>query len=939
MADDMEGHETTIASLAMKCREGLESLPLSEQNPWVKDQSAQFNIWVANAGVLGIGHRSLDFKLKELPDIKALIEQLLSSLERDIIKLQKPPVQARPAVVKPPSKPARTLDDSQVKSKDHEDSDGSSSSSYKFLSSSEEDENDSPATSLIGSQVTIQETIDRLQRLSTVIRRSGAHHQEVRIERFLQKPRNLQVYEVFEKFALQKAVHLFPQAEEYLQKRISQSIARRRSRFSYTQKHKEKISARDRAVNTARPKVAVLPKMPEGIDSIPLQKNVDAGREATGMAVEMPTIVGQSVLSVTENTKLDPKRLQAGPNDRPRTVISAFISQSGFPNPPKLKPGTKEFECPYCCLIYPASEARGQPWQQHVIRDSEPYFCVFKDCPNPFDPSDSFSGWIDHMETFHMQSRWECASADHGLHPLHFERLEDFEQHIRSHDEDITASLLATLSKHSLRKDPKLFHSCPFCGGMPEEIEKQFPEDNFQAQAALQKHVRDHLTAVALILPPIVADNVEGEGDGVTGSSPALAIRDSNLHLQERLSLPEIICSGNQDVLATKIMCDVCEETIYSVHYHCKSCNIDDWDMCMSCAGKGAACQSFDHEWVVRGPDGKIYQNAEHNLDNTRLPDQVSRQDPENRPPTASDKPVCDCRDVHKNSTHAWSSMGDILARVWNLESNGELALPTNFDDPSWPPESQDHLSKLKETQQWNWPKSEADPMVLKGGWECFTDKLAPYDQSEDPIIQSLLSSLQGKATTDGRCKLESTSVKPLEQNGISIRIDIDRLSTGVSWIWTGELDYIEQKKITTKQAIRKNLFNLAEESYVQVPSMICYDDNGNVSKWGSMIGPTTRNQTPCFTTIIWKEVTGPKQKLLAKFGKDVADLVADFLTCLWEHTVRDIKLRVPESVCREAAFRVIVTVPKTWEEEERRIVEQAVVQAGFSMSEHEMPV
>ena len=39
----MEGHETTIASLAMKCREGLESLPLSEQNPWVKDQSAQFN--------------------------------------------------------------------------------------------------------------------------------------------------------------------------------------------------------------------------------------------------------------------------------------------------------------------------------------------------------------------------------------------------------------------------------------------------------------------------------------------------------------------------------------------------------------------------------------------------------------------------------------------------------------------------------------------------------------------------------------------------------------------------------------------------------------------------------------------------------------------------------------------------------------------------------
>ncbi|KAG4432743.1 hypothetical protein IFR05_011773 [Cadophora sp. M221] len=929
MADDMEDHETSITSIAMKCREELESLPLSEKNPWVKDQSAQFNIWVANAGVLGVGHRSLDFKLKELPDIKALIEQLLSSLATDLLKLRRPVGQDLPAVIKPPSKPVQTVDDRLVKVEDHGDSDRSSSSSYKFLSSSEEDEDDNPATSLVGPQITIQETIDRLQRLSTVIRRSGAHHREVRIERFLQKPRNLQVHEVFEKFALQKAVHLFPQAEEYLQKRISQSIARRRSRFSYIQKHKEKISARGRVVSTARPKIAMPLKIPEGIDNTPLGNTVDVGGEKADKAIETPTIMGKSVLSVTENTKLDPRRLQAEPNDRPQTVISAFISQSGFPNPPKLKSGTREFECPYCCLIYPATEARGQPWQQHVIRDFEPYFCVFKDCQNPFDPSDSFNGWIDHMEAFHMQSRWECASADHSLHPLRFERLEDFEQHIRSHDEDITPSLLATLSKHSLRKDPKLFHSCPFCGGLPEEIEKQYPQDNFQAQAALQKHVRDHLTAVALILPPIVADNAEGEGDGVTGSSPALAIRDSHLDLHERLSLPEMICSLDQDFPVTTIMCDVCQDAIQSIHYHCKICDRDDWDMCMSCAARGSGCQSNTHEWVVRDPDGNIYQKPEHDLDyNTLLPPQVLNQASENYPSTASPRPVCDCRAVHKNSTHGWSSMEDIMTRVWNMESTVEITLPTNFDDPAWPPKPQDHFSE-----------SESDPMVAKREWEFFSDMLATYDPSEDHIIQKFLSYLLGRAAVYDLCKLESTSVKPLKQNSISIRIDIDRIITGVSWIWTGELDYIEQEKTTTKSAIRKSLFNLAEESYIQVPSMISYDDDGHVSKWGSMITTTTSNQISCFTSIIWAEITAPKQKILVKFGKNVVDIVADYLTCLWLHVMEDIELRVPLSVRTEPAFRVIVTVPKTWHEEERLVVEQAVVQAGFLRSKHETPV
>lgn len=250
--------------------------------------------------------------------------------------------------------------------KDSESSDSSSIVSYKFLSSSEENDDENTSQALTGPRVAIQDTVDRLHRLATIIRRSGAQHRQVRIERFLEKPKNQQIYETFERLALQKAEHLFPKADNFLQRRIAKSIARRRSRFSYLQQHRQKqiFSEKESDHNPLSSKPS--PPTPASRHDVATVAPhfLDQNLEIVGSGIETMTIAtGRSILSATENTKLDLKRLEPARNERPDTVISAYISQSGFPFPPKLVAGKKTFKCPYCLFEYPANEARGKYWK------------------------------------------------------------------------------------------------------------------------------------------------------------------------------------------------------------------------------------------------------------------------------------------------------------------------------------------------------------------------------------------------------------------------------------------------------------------------------------------------------------------------------------------------------------------------------------------------
>lgn len=79
------------------------------------------------------------------------------------------------------------------------------------------------------------------------------------------------------------------------------------------------------------------------------------------------------------------------------------------------------------------------------------------------------------------------------------------------HTDEVKGPMLATSIKYGMIQNEQPFQDCPFCAGYPEEIEKKHQtRDCDAAYKALEKHVRNHLISMALILAP---EETEESGD------------------------------------------------------------------------------------------------------------------------------------------------------------------------------------------------------------------------------------------------------------------------------------------------------------------------------------------------------------------------------------------------------------------------------------------
>ncbi|KAF4904953.1 hypothetical protein CGCF415_v008507 [Colletotrichum fructicola] len=94
---DLEAEVKDIKSiqwLAKTCSNILEALLLKEnaqaeettsrEGHWASRQYAEFNLWCVKVGVHGQGLRSIDIRLKDVPETCAIIRDLLSSLQIDL---------------------------------------------------------------------------------------------------------------------------------------------------------------------------------------------------------------------------------------------------------------------------------------------------------------------------------------------------------------------------------------------------------------------------------------------------------------------------------------------------------------------------------------------------------------------------------------------------------------------------------------------------------------------------------------------------------------------------------------------------------------------------------------------------------------------------------------------------------------------------------------
>jgi hypothetical protein len=74
----------------LRDEEAQEDIVKAREGHWGSRQFAEFNLWCAKVGVSGEGLKSIDVRLKDVPEICELLRKLLQSLERDLNGWQHP---------------------------------------------------------------------------------------------------------------------------------------------------------------------------------------------------------------------------------------------------------------------------------------------------------------------------------------------------------------------------------------------------------------------------------------------------------------------------------------------------------------------------------------------------------------------------------------------------------------------------------------------------------------------------------------------------------------------------------------------------------------------------------------------------------------------------------------------------------------------------------
>lgn len=350
-----------------------------------EDQLARFKIWAGNIGVDAEGHGSLDYRLRDSPQARLLMLELLESLQShlqrgkllEIVQSHVSPCSNINTAIEI-GKPSDEFADSRGSSLTP---DGTRLNAYECSQSSAVSssfhgtETESLAELLQLSPFEqrihgVEQTIDRLYRLSIAIRRPSLVGQNTKAANFtIRDDEGNEVDAEFESYALKRATHQFPHAPPWLLKRLATAITLRRRRFLYRHRHQKKL--RSKSFN-GLPERSPTPLPPSGdggstIIGAQTLRVPSQAKNGTDNRYLKPLI---SQTSATSASFFPPERSRAMSFfEKSSQVSTAFQSshEPAFsvqvPDAPQVSPGSKEFECPYCCLMLPIEEAKGSKWR------------------------------------------------------------------------------------------------------------------------------------------------------------------------------------------------------------------------------------------------------------------------------------------------------------------------------------------------------------------------------------------------------------------------------------------------------------------------------------------------------------------------------------------------------------------------------------------------
>ena len=117
---------------------------------------------------------------------------------------------------------------------------------------------------------------------------------------------------------------------------------------------------------------------------------------------------------------------------------------------------------------------------------------------------------------------------------------------------------------------------------------------------------------------------------------------------------------------------------------------------------------------------------------------------------------------------------------------------------------------------------------------------------------------------------------------------------------------------------------------------MIAYNQQRKVTWWGFEQFNAEGEKFEKFKLLLSKKAINdpaslPLQDTLQRMStlrKKPVDVVADYLRCVWNHTLKNLRLRL--SFLEDLRFKVVLTVPAIWDHAAQELTREAAQKAGI---------
>jgi hypothetical protein len=399
--------------------------------------------------------------------------------------------------------------------------------------------------------VNIVNAVHRLHRVSMAIRQCGsrAHNDQAATEQFIDKD-GIDLVKEFENYTLKLLNHYYKSDQKHeafnlLMERLASANGKRRRRFLYHRRHHLKLKSTRPTLSRGKTDTGInntSMAVNSGLNIESAQKDIRVFKSKRAISSAVSTT--SNVMSATTASKVQRSQfkwtasmlsMQSTATARSAAASTQIGVESRFiPPPPKVEPGAREFQCPYCYKVQPVSETRSNTWKRHFMKDLEPFVCLVSNCDEPHntyfhDPT----SWLKHME-LHGKV-FTCRMHREGPQKFHSE--DDFDQHMQRFHPNMSKLQVRQLKKPSMRSGGARMQwtSCPFmCDFKPTQRPPPgVPISNHDsAYQELMRHVTTHMHKTAL-WSLLEAEDI----DDSLPSEPSLRVADETTQNADNVSV------------------------------------------------------------------------------------------------------------------------------------------------------------------------------------------------------------------------------------------------------------------------------------------------------------------------------------------------------------------------------------------------------------------